>query len=149
MGKSKLHQAALVFHSLIQIVCWSLMVSNKYWQKDRPTFIFIATFTTWMFHWLVPLFNTIEHNRKNLGYDVLATAMSLAASIVATSLIDHNENLEGQISDSKWDKLEATNISIIVFSWVSFVLFFGELVWVFRNRKRAGFDVSSHDDIRM
>ena len=75
--------------------------------------------------------------------------MSLAASIVATSLIDHNENLEGQISDSKWDKLEATNISIIVFSWVSFVLFFGELVWVFRNRKRAGFDVSSHDDVRM
>ena len=89
----------------------------------RPSFIFVGSFTVWLFHWLLPLSKTIQHNRRLLGYDFLCTGISVA--VVGTMTGNYNQ---------PGDECSSCNAAILSLTCVSAAIFLGELVWLVLRR---------------
>lgn len=114
-----------LLHNAVLLITWILMLASKNWLRGRPNIIFLGTFILYVFHWLMPLFQTIKYNRRPLGYEVLSTFLSLAICIVIQVNYHHQDNdQEFMASGSS----KSINTTITVFSWFSFAFFLVELM---------------------
>merc|ERR1712141_377262 len=114
MGVS-LKKVLLALNSTILLVTWILMLSFKFYPRDRAAFMFVGTYTLWMVTGLAHL--KVFKLKAKLALLFCQTAISLALAITDTINRDHLKNRP------KGNHENGVTLAIIILLWIAFAIF--------------------------
>ena len=79
-----------------------------------------------MTYWITFLFNSVEINRDNLGFNFLSAALNVTIAVLAQLNYSHHEEIimDGRLAEGH----HTENITIMVFLWTSAVFYSVELI---------------------
>merc|ERR1712004_670558 len=115
MGVS-LKKVLLALNSTILLVTWILMLSFKFYPRDRSAFMFVGTYTLWMVTGLAHL--KVFKLKAKLALLFCQTAISLALAITDTINRDHLKTRPATNQEKN------AVVAILVLQWIAFAIFF-------------------------